>query len=320
MKNIRILNAEPENYSREAKTILESFASVDEEVLDRKALMDKISDYDVLIVRLGHRIDGEIVDSGCRLRAIATATTGLDHIDIETAKEKGIAIISLRGERAFLDTVTATAEHTFVLLLALTRHLPQAFESVKMGEWNRDKFRGTELQGKVIGIVGYGRLGRLVGNYSKAFGMRVLAFDPYVTIRDQNIRQVDFSDILDKSDIITFHVPLSSETYKMVSHKEIQRMKRGILIINTSRGDVLDEEAILDGLRSDKLRGAAFDVLSGEMERGSDWLCSNPLWKYVQNKDNVIITPHIGGATSESMKATEIFIAKKIKKFFETRA
>lgn len=317
MKNIRILNAEPENYNKEARAILESFASVDEEVLGREGLLDKIKDYDALIVRLGHRIDGEIIGKGHRLKVIATATTGLDHVDIEAAEERGIAIISLRGERAFLDTVTATAEHTFALLLALARHLPSAFESVKTGEWDRDKFRGIELQGKVIGVVGYGRLGRLVGGYSKAFGLKVLAFDPYVKIKDEWIQQVDFFDILDKCDIITFHVPLSSETYKLVSHKEIQKMKKGVLIINTSRGEVLDEKAILEGLHSGRLGGAAFDVLSEEWRGKPNWLYSNPLWKYAQNNDNVIITPHIGGATSESMKATEIFIAKKIKEFFK---
>lgn len=316
MKKIRILNAEPENYSKEARVILERFASIDEEVLDREGLIDKINDYDALIVRLRHRIDKGVIDKGHQLKVIATATTGLEHIDIKATKEKGIAIISLRGERAFLDTVAGTAEHTFALLQALARRLPSAFESVKLREWDRDKFRGIELQGKVIGIVGYGRLGRLVGNYSKAFGMKVLAFDPYVKIKDEWVQQVDFSDILDKSDIITFHVPLSSETYKRVSHREIRRMKTGVLIINTSRGEVLDEKAILEGLHSGKLGGAAFDVLSGEWTGKPDWLYSNPLWNYAQNNDNVIITPHIGGATIESMRKTEIFIANKLKKYF----
>ena len=176
---INILNAEPLNYSSEARKILESLGNIDEKLLKRNELLSCISEYHVLIIRFGFQIDEEIIEAGKNLKVIVTATTGLDHIDTEYATSKSIKIISLQGEKEFLSSIPATAEYTWGLLLALMRRIPSAFESVKRGFWNRDEFRGHNLAGRKLGILGLGRIGERVALYGLAFEMNVLAFDPY---------------------------------------------------------------------------------------------------------------------------------------------
>ena len=156
---ISILNAEPRGYCEEARAILKGLGQLTERELSRAELLAQLPGYDALIVRLAHQIDQEVVDRGKGLKAIVTATTGLDHINVEYAQQKGIAVLSLRGETAFLNTVSATAEHTWALLLALLRRIPAAFASVRAGQWDRDHFRGSELDGKRLGLVGLGRHG-----------------------------------------------------------------------------------------------------------------------------------------------------------------
>ena len=154
MSRPRILNAEPDGYSSRARAELQEVADVTEEVLDREALMRALPDYDALIVRLGHRVDAPLLEAGPQLRVVATATTGLDHIDLKAAKERGVEVLSLRGESEFLRGVVATAEHTWALLLALLRRIPLASAAAKQGEWDRDAFRGRELDGKRLAARG----------------------------------------------------------------------------------------------------------------------------------------------------------------------
>ena len=161
----RILNAEALGYCDEARVILRELGEVAEGNLDREELLARLPGYDVLIVRLAHQVDREVIDTGRHLKVIVSATTGLDHIDTSYAASKGIAVLSLRGEAAFLDSIWATAEHTWALLLAVLRRIPQAFASARAGHWDRDLFRGNELAGKRLGIVGLGRVGRKVARY-----------------------------------------------------------------------------------------------------------------------------------------------------------
>jgi D-3-phosphoglycerate dehydrogenase len=317
-KKSRVLNIEPDGYSAEAKAILESFAIVDERRLNRDELISEIHKYDVLITRLGYDIDQTIIKEGSRLKAIATATTGLDHIDASAAKRSGIKIISLQGEKEFLEGITATAEHTFALILALCRKIPFAFDSVRTGEWDRDKFRGIQLQGKTLGIIGYGRLGRMVANYGICFRMNVLLHDPHVHVSDTNVRQVSREELFSSADIVTLHVPLTNETEGLIGKKEILSLKKGAFLINTSRGKLIDEIALIEALESEHLGGVAIDVISDELMPNNKF-SEHPLVRYAQNHTNLIITPHIGGATLESMRDTEVFIAKKIKTFFLRR-
>jgi len=308
----RLLNIEPLNYSPKAKKILGEFAVVHEKALARRGLEKEIGKYEILITRLGHHIHAGLLGRAKRLKVIGTATTGLDHIDLVAASELGIKVISLRGEYEFLEGITATAEHAFALALALCRKIPFAMNSVMQGKWNRDEFRGVQMKGKTLGILGYGRLGRMMARYGKEFGMRIIASDRRPT--KDGTKRVPLARLLKESDILTVHLPFNEETRGMLGRKELFSMKKGACLINTSRGGVLDEKALLQALERGHLGGAALDVISGELS--PEGVSGHPLVKYASRHSNLIITPHIGGATADSMEETEIFIAKKLREYF----
>ena len=311
---LRILNAEPENYSPAARTILDRLGTVTDGPLLRPELIARLPDFDVLIVRLGHQVDREVLDHGPRLKAIVSATTGLDHIDTAFAGEKGIAVLSLRGETEFLRSVPATAELTWALLLALVRNLPGAFQSVLNGEWNRDRFKGHDLAGKRLGILGLGRIGEKVARYGLAFGMKVIAYDPFRSgWMDGVEKAATLPDLLAQSDVLSVHIPLNEQTVRLVTAAELACLPAGAVLVNTSRGPVLAEPALLAALESGRLAGAALDVLAGERAAPAQ----SPLLAYARTHSNLVLTPHIGGATYESMAATEIFMARKLQTFLE---
>ena len=313
---IRILNAEPLNYSEEARRILRSIGHLDERYLARAELLDCLSGYDVLIVRLGFQVDREVIDAGSRLKAIVTAATGLDHIDVAYAEQRGIKVLSLRGEITFLRSIPATAEHTWALLLALVRRIPWAFQSALEGKWDRDAFRGHDLSAKRLGIAGLGRIGEKVAGYGLAFGMRVYAYDLYRAVEMTRVTMCSsLTTLLQQSDVLTLHVPLNAETVHLIGAEELTLLPPGAVLINTSRGAVLDEAALLAALQSGRLAGAAVDVLTNE--RLHDPLSDSRILTYAKTHDNLLITPHIGGATQESMEATEVFMANCLRQYFE---
>jgi D-3-phosphoglycerate dehydrogenase len=300
---IRILNLEAENYSPAARNILRSIGELDELQLSRKELLDCISKYDVLIVRFGLAIDSEIINAGSRLKIIASPVTGLDHIDVQYAQSKGIRIVSLKGETAFLESIPATAEHTWALLLSLIRRIPAAFAAVCSRKWDRNHFRGHELKDKSLGLVGLGRVGRKVARFGLAFEMHVAAFDPYNPAFPPGIdRCKTLEELLRQSDVISLHVPLTEETSGMLGSPEFAILKPGVFLINTSRGQVIDETALLEALRSGTVGGAALDFVSDDK-----------LVEFAGGHTTLLITPHLGGATVESMEKTEIFIAKRLR-------
>ncbi len=317
MGKIRILNLEPDGYSPKAKAVLEPFANVTDGPLSHEELLEQIPGFDALIVRFGHgRIGEELFEKAPQLKAIASATTGLNHIDTAAAEKRNIAVLSLKGEREFLQTIYATPEHTFALLLSIIRHIPDAVLHVRQGGWNRDLFKGTELAAKTIGILGFGRVGLRIAQYAQAFGMKILAYDteevsvpPYVTMVGQK-------ELFAASDIISIHVPYDEKTHHAVNAQSFEAMKQGVILLNTSRGEVIDEQALLEALRTGKVGGVALDVLEGEDASKTEWREKNPLMQYAKSHGNALITPHVAGATKESMEKTEIFIAEKLKKFF----
>jgi len=312
---LKILNAEPEDYSPKAKAILESFAHYDEASPDmsRAELIDALSDYDVLIVRLGNRVDAELLAKTDHLKVVVTATTGTTHIDENVLTERGIALLCLEGERAFLDRIAATSEHCFGLMLALIRKTIAAHNHVMDGGWDRNQFKGYELAGRILGIIGYGRLGRIVAHYAKAFGMTVLACDVCDIEAEAGITFVSMQELLERSDIVSLHVNYTDDTHHLIDAACFQSMKRGALFINTARGEIVDESALLSVLESKHLGGAALDVLQDENGGIDDWVEGNPLIQYSRTHDNLIVTPHIGGASYDSMEKTEIFMAEKLK-------
>ncbi|MCK6581299.1 MAG: hydroxyacid dehydrogenase [Anaerolineae bacterium] len=304
----RILNIEPLNYSDKARAILHSLGTLEESELTRAELIARIPEVDILIVRLSHQIGRDILDAAARLRVIVSATTGLDHIDLDYAAERSVTVLSLRGYTAFLRSVVATAEHTWGLLLALTRRIPWAFDSVRAGEWERDRFKGHDLRGRRLGICGLGRIGEHVSRYALAFGMTVFAYDPYRADDMQGVtRCASLQDLLAQSDVFTIHVPLNAETTRLIGTAELATLPRGALLINTARGDVIDETALIVALESGALAGAAVDVVIGERGDGL-----NPLIAYACTHDTLLLTPHLGGATYEAMEATEVFMAQQL--------
>jgi D-3-phosphoglycerate dehydrogenase / 2-oxoglutarate reductase len=279
--------------------------------LDRDDLLLAVCDADILWVRLRHRIDAEIMAVAPQLRLIATPTTGLNHIDLKAAENLGVGVLSLRGETEFLKEIPATAELTVALMLTLLRHVPAAVNDVDGGGWNRDSFKGRDLHGKTVGIVGFGRLGQMVARLLKPFGVRLLATDRHAEANpsDADCLRLPFVQLLREADIVSLHVNLCPETTGFFGTEQFAQMKKGAWFINTARGELVDETALLDALRSGQLAGAALDVLRNESSAG---MGNHPLVIHARENPNVIITPHIGGCTKESMEKTELFLAEKL--------
>jgi D-3-phosphoglycerate dehydrogenase len=317
LKSINVLIAEPLGYSAEAGAVLAKLGKVIEKEMSRSQLLQEIGEFDVLIVRLANQIDHEVINAGRRLRAIVTATTGLDHIDLEYARERGITVLSLRGETEFLKNISATAEHTWALLLGLLRNIVPASKAACQGQWNRDAFRGHELDGKRLGIVGLGRLGKKIASYGQAFDMAVAAFDPFIRDWLGGVRrEANLRDLLNGSDILSLHIPLTDDTVGLIGAAELALLPPGAILVNTSRGQIVDEKALIGVLQNKHIAGAALDVVSGE--RDNENCVKSQLLDYARLHDNLLITPHIGGATHESMAKTEVFMAHKLTKFLRS--
>jgi D-3-phosphoglycerate dehydrogenase len=308
-KEIKILVAEPDDFNKEVIEMLRSYGETDVKEIKPQELKDAFDSYDVIWFRLGHKIDAHTIGWNPRCKILATPVTGLDHIDEKLCREIGIQIVSLRGEKDFLKDVRATAELTVALTLALMRNLIPAAESVKKGEWNRDAFRGNELYGKTAGIIGMGRLGKITARYFAAFGMNIIGYD----VNDESGMEVNekassIEELIKKSDVVSVHVNYDESTENLVGEKELSCFKQGAVLVNTSRGGVIDEVALLKALKSGRLKGAALDVIKDEHSVQKN----NLLLKYARENKNLLIVPHIGGNTYESFEKTEKFIAGKL--------
>jgi D-3-phosphoglycerate dehydrogenase len=311
----KILNTIPD-FSKKAGEILSQIGEVDYLRLTQQELEEKIGQYQILVVGLGLNINRQVLDRADNLKIIATATTGLDHIDLGYAKSKGIEVLSLRGENDFLDTITGTAELAFGLMLDLMRNISASYESVKEYEWDREKFRGYSVAEKTLGIVGLGRLGKIMARYGNVFGMKVIVYDPNLNdekFEKLNCRKVNFETLVEESDAISIHVHLNQETENMFSKDIFEKMKPAAYLINTSRGKIVNEIDLLEALKNKKIAGYAADVLADELNFEHEF-SNNPLVEYAKHNSNLIIVPHIGGMTHESREATDIFIAEKITK------
>jgi D-3-phosphoglycerate dehydrogenase len=320
MARANILNVEPDRCCEAARTILRACGDLREEaVATRAGLLRAVRDADVLLTRLAHRIDGEVLAAAPHLRAVVTPTTGLTHIDLEAAAQRGVTILSLRGETAFLDRVTATAELAWGLLISLSRRLPEAFAHTQGGGWNRDLLRGHELQGRTLGLIGFGRLGRMMARFGLAFRMRVLACDPAPgVVVPADVERAPLERLLAESDAISVHASLTEASRGIIDASAFARMKPGVLFINTARGELVDEAALLAALHSGRVGAAAVDVLAGEPFAGPEIPPAHPLAAFARaHPDRLLLTPHIGGATFESMAATEVFMAERLRSWLD---
>lgn len=308
-----IILTEPKGYSGKAIATLRKLGPVYAwpDAIKKPGIMRAV---DILVIKLGMQISKKVLDRLPNLKIIATSTTGLNHIDITEAAERNIKIVSLRGETKFLKTITPTAEETIGLMIAIMRKLPWGFEAVKRGEWTREKFYGKELSGRTLGIVGFGRLGNIVARYAKCFGMSVIACDPHVSgkvMQKAGVKKATIGEVFKKAGVVSIHVLLTNKTHGLVKRSYFKLMKPTAYFINTARGELVDEKALLDSLRKKKIAGAALDVLSGEDPEGGH-IKRNPLVEYAKRHNNLLIVPHLGGASFDAMAKTEEFIAQKV--------
>ena len=274
---------------------------------------------DILVVRLALNVDKKIIDSAPNLKVIATSTTGLNHIDVDYAKKKGIKVISLRGRTSFLKNIPSTAEETMALILALMRRLPWAFDDVKSGGWDSTAWSGNQLFGKTLGLLGFGRLGKIVARYARAFGMNIVACDPYVSKKimlSRGVKKVDMPTLFKTSDILSLHVLLTDDTRNLVKEKHLRTMRPSAYLINTARAELIERDVLYKALKNKRIAGAAIDVMWDEQPDGAH-LKKDSLWKHAKENENLIILPHIGGATIEAMHTTQDFIADLVVKHFK---
>lgn len=260
-------------------------------------------DPDVLMVGIGYGIGGAEVIKSKRLKLVISPTTGIDHLNIRELEDRGVQVITLRDMKDGFRGVSSTAELAWALVLALARRLVSAANAVSAGEWQRERFLGQQLRNKTLGIVGLGRLGGFVAQYGLAFGMQVVATDTDTTVQNPEVSLVTMKKLLPICDVISIHVPLDSTTQGMIGIEQIREMKKGVLVVNTSRGEVVDESAIASALRSGHLGGYGTDVISGD----SGWaglVQPNPITELMGDGFNVVATPHIGGYSHEAVRHT----------------
>jgi D-3-phosphoglycerate dehydrogenase len=290
--------------AREGIEILRQSAEV---VVDDKitsdALLLAIPDYDALIVRSRTKVIAPIIEAGTRLRVIGRAGVGLDNIDKETAARLEISVVN-----SLTSAMISVAEHTLGLMIALSRFIPQSDASLRKGAWEKNKFMGIELSGKTLGIVGLGRIGAMVAVRAKAFGMRVVSYDPYIKGERAETYGTTLLDSLDSllalSDFVSVHTPLTPETRGMFGSNAMAKMKPNARLISCARGGVVDEQALLQALDSGKIAGAALDVFEKEPPG------ENPLLKHPR----VVVTPHLGAMTEEAQTRAAIDVAEQVVK------
>jgi len=269
---------------------------------DFKKILEIIPEYDALITRSGTPVTEELLERGKKLKVVGRAGVGVDNIDLNAASRRGILVVN-----APTGNTLAATEHTMGMMIAAARLIPYAHKSLKEErKWERKKFMGVELAGKTLGIIGFGRIGSRVGIRAKAFDMKVIAYDPYIKREKAERLGVelvdDLEELLRRSDIITVHTPLTEETKNMITKKEIEKMKDGVIILNIARGGIINEKDLYDALVSGKVRAAAVDVFSKEPATDNILL----------DAPNIIVTPHIGANTYESQTNVAVIIANQV--------
>lgn len=294
----KVLVSDP--LAEEGIDILRDFCDVDIKTdVPEDELVDIIGQYDGLLVRSGTQVTARVIEAAGRLKYIGRAGAGVDNIDLDAATRRGIIVANAPAG----NTLAAT-EHTLAMMAALARNIPQANASLKAGEWKRSKFMGVELNEKVLGIIGFGRIGQEVARRAIALDMKCVAYDPYINIeraKQLGVEVMSLKDIFSAADFITVHTPLVKETSHIINGRTIAMMKDGVRIINCARGGIIDEEALDKAIRSGKVAGAALDVFEVEPPHNS------PLLQLPQ----VITTPHLGASTVEAQQNVAVAVAKQ---------
>ncbi|HEX6679556.1 MAG TPA: phosphoglycerate dehydrogenase [Gaiellaceae bacterium] len=263
-------------------------------------LAERIGGYDAIVIRSATKLTADVLERADRLKVIGRAGVGVDNVDVEEATRRGIVVAN-----APESTVVSAAEHTIGLLVALSRNIPQAHAALKQGRWERSRYGGIELEGKTLGVVGFGRIGQQVARRGLGLGMRVVAYDPFVAkerFRELGIERTETpEDVYAAADFLTLHLPLTDETRGSIGTEAFERMPDGVRLINAARGELVDEDALLEALRSGKVAAAALDVFSAEPYSG-------PLLEL----DNVVVTPHLAASTEEAQDRAGVIVAEQV--------
>ncbi|MCD6171438.1 MAG: hydroxyacid dehydrogenase [Thermoplasmata archaeon] len=290
--------------AKEAIEKLEEKHEVVFKELRGEALAKEIGGYDALMVRSGTKVTANIINEAKNLKVIGRAGIGVDNIDIEEASRHGIYVVNSPG-----GSTHSVAELTIGHMLSLARHIPYADRSMREKKWEKKKLKGIELQGKNLGIIGFGRIGKEVWKIAKAFGMKCMAYDPWLSpekIKEYGAIPSSIEDILKNADFITIHTPLTEETRQMISHPQFELMKRSAYIINCARGGIIDEDALYEALKNGMIAGAALDVYENEPYTGR-----------LTELDNIVFTPHLGASTKEGQIRAGIICAEQIMKVLD---
>jgi len=275
---------------------------VDHEI-SAEDLMKRLKEFDALVVRSRTKVPAALVETAENLKVIGRAGTGLDNIDVGAATKQGIAVMNTPGG----NTVT-TAEHALSLLFSLSRNIPQATASLKAGKWEKKKFQGRELFNKTLGVVGFGNIGSIVADRAKGIRMNVLVYDPFISqdvARKKGVEAVSLDELFARADYITIHTPMTKDTKHLLNAEAFSKMKDGVMLVHCARGGIVDENALLEALRSGKVAGAALDVFETEPPG------EHPLFEM----SNVICTPHLGASTAEAQENVAVAVAEQIVDF-----
>jgi D-3-phosphoglycerate dehydrogenase len=306
MKTILYLGAEVGAVA--AREVIADRAEIVAAPSNQKDVQSLITKCDALLdASMKVRITNAMITSAANLKIISCATTGSDHIERGEIKRRSIPVRTLMEDKELLLNLTPAAELSWALLLACARMLPAAINHVKSGGWSREMFPGVMLKGKRIGIIGCGRIGTWMSRYARAFGMDIVGYDPLLDDFPPQIQPVSLEELVRTSDFITIHVPLNEDTKELLSEDLFAVLKREAILINTSRGAVVDEKALLNGLESGRLLAAGLDVLTDEPD-----IEKSPLLKYAQTHDNLIVTPHCGGFSHDAVRIVCRRAAEKI--------
>ncbi len=269
--------------------------------LSPEELKEIIGEAHALVIRSNTKVTADLLEYASNLKVVGRAGTGLDNVDIPACNKKGIVVMNTPG-----GNTNSAAEHTIAMLLALTRHIPQATASMKAGKWEKKKFQGQEVAGKTIGIIGSGRIGGIVSQLAKGLKMKVMAYDPYMNpeMADKlGIELVELDELLSRADYVSVHTPLTEETRGMLNKEMFDKMKPSAMVLNCARGGIVNEADLFDALSSGKLAGAALDVFEKEPTT-----IENPLFKL----NNFICTPHLGASTREAQENVAVAVARQI--------
>ena len=271
--------------------------------LSEAQLVDLIPQFGALVVRSQTKVTANVLNAGAKLRVVGRAGVGVDNVDVETATRRGVIVLNAPG-----GNTVSTAEHAFSLLLSVARKIPTAEASIRSGKWDRKSFEGVELYNKTLGVIGMGRIGSELSRRAIAFGMRVIAYDPYLSATRARSLQVELVDELDdllaSADFISLHTPLTTETHHIIDLARLEKAKRGVRIINCARGGLIDENALAQALQDRHVAGAALDVFETEPLPADSPLRGAP---------NLVLTPHLGASTAEAQESVGIEIAQSIR-------